>query len=244
MLLDGRDLLISTEVLVAENRFDGATWDEARQDASAATGMSEHVVLPDYENWGIQHADCLLKVLDEERLLVLRPPADHPLRERYDAIVTEHLEPLLTRWGRPFEILRMDTGISPHGGLAPYVNSVVLNKVVYVPRYGIPEDETALEQWRAAMPGYEVRGYTFSFDKEPHAVRNPRNTGPTGWRDGDVLHCRTPMRETALDGEYTAHLPQGPASGEIEYAVEATSEDGRVQRWPRPSKAWLRAAID
>ena len=84
----------------------------------------------------------------------------------------------------------MDTGISPHGGLAPYVNSVVLNKVVYVPRYGIPEDETALEQWRAAMPGYEVRGYTFSFDKEPHAVRNPRNTGPTGWRDGDVLHCR------------------------------------------------------
>ena len=112
------------------------------------------------------------------------------------------------------------------------------------------------------MPGYEVRGYTFSFDKEPHAVRNPRNTGPTGWRDGDVLHCRvrgvfdprmmhvsvrrpgpedpslvrvraegcggtrvkavtllsrradgaettrTPMRETALNGEYTAHLPQ------------------------------------
>lgn len=298
VLSDGHDLLISTQVLVAENAFDGATWDEVRQDASAATGMSEHVVLPDYENWGIQHADCLLKVLDEERLLVLRPPADHPLRERYDAIVTEHLEPLLTRWGRPFEILRMDTGISPHGGLAPYVNSVVLNKVVYVPRYGIPEDETALEQWRAAMPGYEVCGYTFSFDKEPHAVRNPRNTGPTGWRDGDVLHCRvrgvfdpkmmhvsvrrpgpedpslvrvraegcggtrvkavtllsrraddaettrTPMRETALNGEYTAHLPQGPDSGEIEYAVEVTSEDGRVQRWPRPSKAWLRASID
>ncbi|CAL8900058.1 hypothetical protein [Kocuria varians] len=47
----------------------------------------------------------------------------------------------------------MDTGISPHGGLAPYVNSVVLNKVVYVPRCGIPEDETALGQWRTAMPG-------------------------------------------------------------------------------------------
>lgn len=164
VLSDGHDLLISTEVLVAENRFDGATWDEVLQDVSAATGMSGHVVL--------------------------RPPADHPLRERYDAIVTEHLEPLLTRWGRPFEILRMDTGISPHGGLAPYVNSVILNHVVYVPRYGIPENETALEQWRAAMPVYEIRGYTFSFDKEPHAVRNPRNTGPTGWRDGDVLHCR------------------------------------------------------
>lgn len=39
-------------------------------------------------------------------------------------------------------------------------------------------------------------------------------------------------------------LAAGPASGEIEYAVEATPEDGRVQRWPRPSKAWLRAAID
>lgn len=52
-----------------------------------------------------------------------------------------------------------------------------------------------------------------------------------------MLHCRAPMRETALNGEYTAHLPQGPASGEIEYAVEATPEDGRVQRWSRPSKA-------
>lgn len=70
VLSDGHDLLISTEVLVAENRFDGATWDEVRHDASVATGMGEHVVLPDYENWGIQHADCLLKVLDEERLLV------------------------------------------------------------------------------------------------------------------------------------------------------------------------------
>ena len=82
---------------MAENRFDGATWDEVRHDAPAATGMGEHVVLPDYENWGIQHADCLLKVLDEERLLVLRPPADHPLRERYDAIVTEQGCELITR---------------------------------------------------------------------------------------------------------------------------------------------------
>lgn len=60
----------------------------------------------------------------------------------------------------------------------------------------------------------------------------------------DAETTRTPMRETALNGEYTAHLPQGPDSGEIEYAVEVTSEDGRVQRWPRPSKAWLRASID
>ncbi|GEM_PF-4867558 len=54
------------------------------------------------------------------------------------------------------------------------------------------------------------------------------------------------MRETALNGEYTAHLPQARprVRSSTQYAVEVTSEDGRVQRWPRPSKAWLRAAID
>ncbi|MCT1722044.1 agmatine deiminase family protein [Kocuria marina] len=153
VLSDGHDLLITTEVLVAENRFDGATWDEVRQDASAATGMGEHVVLPDYENWGIQHADCLLKVLDEEQLLVLRPP------------------------GR----LRRHPG---EGGDA---------------------------------------------------------AEPPGGRRGDHPHAHAGDRtERRVHGPPAA----GPASGEIEYAVEVTSEDGRVQRWPRPSKAWLRAAID
>ena len=167
-------------------------------------------------------------------------------------------------------------------------------------RFTVVEDEAALEQWRAAMPGYEVRGYTFDFEEEPHAVRNPRNTGPTGWRDGDVLHCRvrgvfdprmvhvsvrrpgpenpslvrvraegcggtrvkavtllsrephaartggaqatrTPMPETALHGEHTAHLPFTPDGEALDYAVEVLTEDGRVQRWPRPSAAWLRA---
>ncbi|MDO4918058.1 agmatine deiminase family protein [Kocuria sp.] len=293
VLSDGHDLLISTEILVAENEFAGATRTEVLEDVTAVTGMSQQVVLPNYEDHGIQHADCFLKVLDEERLLVLRPPSGHPLRERYDGIVREHLEPLLTRYGRPFEILRLDTGVSPHGGLAPYVNSVILNETVYVPQYGIPEDTTALEQWRLAMPGYTVRGYTFEFADEPHAVHNPRNTGPTGWRDGDVLHCRvrgvfdprmvqlsvrrpgpensalvrvhaagaggtrvvsvtllsrtsqgaavtrTSMPATALAGEHAAELP--PSAGAVEYAVEVTTEDGRVQRWPRPADAWLRA---
>lgn len=35
-------------------------------------------------------------------------------------------------------------------------------------------------------------------------------------RADDAETTRMPMPENALNGEYTAHLPQGPASGEIE----------------------------
>ena len=66
--------------------------------------------------------------------------------------------------------------------------------------------------------------------REPHAART-----------GGAQATRTPMPETALHGKHTAHLPFTPDCEALDYAVEVATEDGRVQRWPRPSAAWLRA---
>ena len=51
---------------------------------------------------------------------------------------------------------------------------------------------------------------------------------------------RLPMPESALTGEYTARVPGEPGPADLEFAVEITSEGGRVQRWPRPTGSWLR----
>ncbi|WHF21734.1 hypothetical protein QJS66_16235 [Kocuria rhizophila] len=72
----------------------------------------------------------------------------------------------------------MDTGISCPRWAGACVNSVVLDEVVYVPRYGIPEGQDG--------PGAVARGHAGLRGPRVHvllrqgarAVRNPRNAGP------------------------------------------------------------------
>jgi hypothetical protein len=59
-----------------------------------------------------------------------------------------------------------------------YTNSLILNRKVLVPLYGIPADRDALETWREAMPGYQVVGF------EHHGSWLER------WMAFDALHCR------------------------------------------------------
>jgi hypothetical protein len=74
--------------------------------------------------------------------------------------------------------LRIDTPRYHKDYLANYTNSLILNRKVYVPLFGIPGDKQALETWRSAMPGYEVFGFEFDHEQD-------------GWSFTDSLHCRT-----------------------------------------------------
>ena len=80
-------------------------------------------------------------------------------------------------WGYPYKVYRVE---EPGGStLAPYTNSLILNKCVYVPLgSNSTYNERALQVYRDAMPGYEVIGVS--------------NTSySTGWQNTDALHCRT-----------------------------------------------------
>ncbi|MBK8644453.1 MAG: hypothetical protein IPN15_20245 [Saprospiraceae bacterium] len=48
-----------------------------------------------------------MTLLDEERMLVAEPPADHELYGIYENIVQNELSKLNTIYGRPYEILRL-----------------------------------------------------------------------------------------------------------------------------------------
>ena len=79
-------------------------------------------------------------------------------------------------WGYPYRVYRV---YEPGGNtLAPYTNSLILNKTVYVPLgTNSTYNNQALAVYQEAMPGYEIVGVN--------------NTGYSGWENTDALHCRT-----------------------------------------------------
>ena len=80
-------------------------------------------------------------------------------------------------WGYPYHVYRVE---EPGGiTLAPYTNSLILNKCVYVPLgSNSTYNQQALAVYQEAMPGYEIIGVT-------------NNDYYTSWENTDALHCRT-----------------------------------------------------
>jgi agmatine/peptidylarginine deiminase len=167
---DGHAAAFSTCAMVNENE---QLWSEPEflLLAEQYVGITEYHVLDNTENNGIQHIDCWLIVLDEETLLVKRPPAWHEEYDRIEANL-QVLGSATTCYGRPYRIIRIDCPPFDGNNVAAYTNALILNKKILVPVFGIPGDALALQTYADAMPGYEVIGF------------------PGSWYHYDALHCR------------------------------------------------------
>ncbi len=172
VVFDGLGTGFASHILLEENNAMGISEEQFRSYLSQHLGVHRFHFLPNFERMGIQHVDCLFKLLDEERLLVKRPPADHPLYAHVENVV-QHLRQIPNVRGRPYEILRIDTPRYLLSKLANYTNAIILNRRIYVPLFGLEADAAALATWRQAMPGYEVLGFPYE-----------------GWSFTDALHCR------------------------------------------------------
>ncbi len=173
---DGLGAAIIAEAVLRENEALGVSSEQFLSICRSALGIDRVIVVPNYEDLGVHHVDCLLKFLDAERILVKRPPRDHSQFERVERVV-KVLAQHTSASGRQYEIVRIDAPRYSGEDLANYTNSLILNQRVYVPLFGIEADEQALATWREAMPGYEVLGFEYG--------------GPDGWTYTDALHCRT-----------------------------------------------------
>lgn len=112
----------------------------------------------------IHHIDMHMKLLDEETLLVGQYPtgvADGPQIEANLTYITTSFNSV---YGTPYNVVRIpmpdDNGTYPNttGDYFTYTNSSFINKTLIVPTYNIPEDSTALQIYRDALPGYNVVG--------------------------------------------------------------------------------------
>jgi len=195
VITDGQQSGFSTCALLNENRFTGVTEEVFMRDVNQLLGMDKYHVISNFETRGIQHIDCFMKMLDEDRLFVLRLPKDHPAYDQYEGIVDHELRQLTNAYGRPYKILRLDTDRFKADDVAAYTNSLILNQTIYVPLFGIHQDSVAWKQWADAMPGYTIKGFTFplSHKKQLEYYRPQVYSlyGSIGWTGGDALHCRT-----------------------------------------------------
>jgi agmatine/peptidylarginine deiminase len=108
VMFDGQGKALSTCILLNENRGFQVSDTQLFGYAEQYLGIGDYAIVSNFEPLGIQHIDCLLKLLDAERLLVVRAPSDHGSHAQYEAVVGE-LSALTNAYGRPYEILRIDT---------------------------------------------------------------------------------------------------------------------------------------
>ena len=179
-MTDGHGISISTDLIWDENP--GLTHDEIDTLVEDYLGIETYHVVPDVNGDYIRHVDCWGKYLSPTQILIREVPPSH---SQYNLIeqAVDYFESQPSCYGTNYEVPRVYT---PNN--QPYTNSLILNNKVLVPITGSSYDAQALASYEAAMPGYEVLGFTGS------------------WYSTDALHCRT-MGVTDQGMLYIYHVP-------------------------------------
>jgi agmatine deiminase len=167
-MCDGLGIAAATDLVWEENpqyshsEIDTMVWDYL--------GIHKYNVVPDPLGEYIKHIDCWGKFLDVDKILIGQvPQSDY----RYNDFeyVANYFAFQISAYGTPFKVYRVFTpGTSPG---TPYTNSLILNKKVFVPITGSPNDNAAIQVYQQAMPGYEIFGIM-----------------DNSWVNTDAIHCR------------------------------------------------------
>ena len=172
MMEDGRGHGVSDDLVLTENGNNEAN---VRNKMRDYLGIDPYHITIDPQGDYIAHVDCWGKYLAPDKILIAQVPQSNSHYNDYES-VANYFATTNCCWGYPYRVYRVD---EPGGyTLAPYTNSLILNKTVYVP-LGTNNNynQQALAVYQEAMPGYEIIGVTSS--------------GYSGWENTDALHCRT-----------------------------------------------------
>lgn len=169
-MTDGFGISFSTDLVWNENG--GMTHQQIFDLMHSYYGLNTYNVVPDISTAGIHHIDCWAKLLDEETILMKQVASNHgdyPELEQNATLIAS----LPASTGRNYRVVRVYCQSIGGSDVASYTNSIILNDKVLVPTFSnTTYDNQALNAYRAAMPGYEVLGFTGS------------------WLTDDAIHCR------------------------------------------------------
>ena len=173
MMEDGRGHGVSDNLVFQENNNNETN---VRNKMRDYLGIDPYHVTIDPQGDYIAHVDCWGKYLAPDKILIARLPQSNSHYNDYEE-VANYFATTNCCWGYPYHVYRVD---EPGGyTLAPYTNSLILNKTVYVPLGDNSSyNNQALAVYQEAMPGYEIVGVT-------------NNDWSIGWENTDALHCRT-----------------------------------------------------
>ena len=189
----------STQLVWEENPTQSHT--QISQKLHNYLGIENYFVRPDPNGTYIDHIDCWGKFLGPDKVLIRKVPSSHA---QYSLIEAAAAFWATTNcpYGYPYKVYRVNTPQDQ-----PYTNSIILNNKALVPIMNSIWDDSALAVYQAAMPGYEVIGFT----------GNPS----TPWESTDALHCRV-MGIADLGILFVKHNPLwGKQPCETNYMINA-----------------------
>ena len=173
MMEDGRGHGVSDELVFNEN---GNNETNVRNKMRDYLGIDPYHVTIDPQGDYIAHVDCWGKYLAPDKILIAQLPQSNSQYALYEQ-VANYFATTNCCWGYPYQVYR----VQEPGGytLAPYTNSLILNKTVYVPLGDNSSyNNQAIQVYQEAMPGYDIVGVAY-------------NDYWGGWENTDALHCRT-----------------------------------------------------
>jgi Peptidylarginine deiminase and related enzymes len=173
MMEDGRGHGVSDELVFQENNNNETN---VRNKMRDYLGIDPYHVTIDPQGDYIAHVDCWGKYLAPDKILIAQLPSSNSQYALYEQ-VANYFATTNCCWGYPYHVYRVQ---EPGGStLAPYTNSLILNKTVYVPMGSNSNyNQQAIAVYQEAMPGYDIVGVT-------------NNDWYTSWENTDALHCRT-----------------------------------------------------
>ena len=172
MMEDGRGHGVSDNLVLQENSNNETN---VRNKMRDYLGIDPYHITIDPQGDYIAHVDCWGKYLAPDKILIAQVPQSNSHYADYES-VANYFATTNCCWGYPYRVYRV---YEPGGNtLAPYTNSLILNKTVYVPLgSNSTYNQQALAVYQEAMPGYTIVGVN--------------SNGYSGWENTDALHCRT-----------------------------------------------------
>ena len=168
---DGLGTGFASELILEENDIGNSYGVTPKTNADIDTIMKHFMGIEPYIKMttlpydGIHHIDMHMKLLDEETILIGEYPqgvADGP---QIEANINYIKNNYVSAFGTPYRFIRIQMppdaqGQYPDswGDYRTFTNSIFINKTILVPIYNPIYDNTALEIYRKALPGYKIIG--------------------------------------------------------------------------------------
>jgi len=216
IMSDGNGMAASTTLVQTENS--SLTTAQINQRMNDYLGVSDYQLYQDPNGDYIQHIDCFAKLLDVDKVIIRSVPSSHSQYSQIEAVVASFASKT-SSWGTPYRIYRVYT---PNN--EPYSNAFILNKKILVPQMGTANDAAALQVYRQAMPGYQVIGFTGT------------------WESTDAIHCRINFIPDA-DLIHINHTPISNVASNQNTTLDLNIQHTNALDFNQSHVAWKHSAI-
>lgn len=158
ILSDGHGTCFATTTIYYRNT--NYSTQEIREMMQHSVGCHNLIVLPALHGEPTGHIGLILKILSPDTLLVGQCTAKEDRNCQVLDDIAIKLSTMTNYTGQQYKVVRIPYPFIGTLGqdrlYASYVNSIIVNESVFVPAFGLPEDDIARQMYQDALPSYTI----------------------------------------------------------------------------------------